>query len=324
MSNAQYETYLKFIQLWKERVGGYVQYRFSGGDPMVLKERLFQMADRGLVVTGQKPFILTAGKALTEHWAEEARAHAISHLFVSVENPFDPDSGAPNPVKVVDAIARCHTDAMPVLPGVCVVRNRSFHRLYDICEWFYERLGRIPLLSEMNFDTYESPTEVEWEALERNLERVVRAFHGKTPLRLFPYVSPELSYGGNDPYIFDLDLENSYGMDEENYVAKLDEFLARLDRENYPALACPKRECTWWEFCDNTKWFWQGDRRNDPTKKLRDYCRFKRILNDVHFRLLVDPSHERTNVAIDADAYVQVHGGIAPRDLGGPAMRATR
>jgi hypothetical protein len=199
---------------------------------------------------------------------------------------------------------------MPIVPGVCVVKNRDFARLYDICCWFYERLGKIPLMSEVNYDAYQPPTESEWEALETNVSRVVKEFHGKTPLKLFPYVSPELSYGGNDPYIFDLDLENSYGMTSGNYESKLAEFLRRLDGLNYPSLKCPEHECNWWEFCDNTKWFWQGDRQNDSVQKLHDYCRFKRLLNDAYYRVLIDAGHPKTDSRIDAEAYVRSHGVV--------------
>lgn len=308
LSDDQFDVYLNFIQHWKKEVGGYTQYRFSGGDPMVLGKRLFALADRGYETTGLKPFMLTAGKALSLRWAERARKHAINHVFVSIENPFAPDPGAPDPIKVSRAIRESDTQELPILPGVCVVQNRDFARLYEICCWFYEKLGKIPLISEVNYDAYQPPSEEEWEALERNLELILKEFHGKTPLKLFPYVSPELSYGGNDPYIFDLDLENSYGMNAQNYQVKLGEFLARLDGSNYPVLKCPEQDCNWWEFCDNTKWFWQGDRQNDSMHKLRDYCRFKRILNDAYFRAVVDPSHGRTVTSINAENYVQMHG----------------
>lgn len=319
ISDEQYGVYLRFIQHWREQVGGHVEYRFSGGDPMVLGKRLFTLADRGFEFLGVKPFVLTAGKALAPHWAEKARKHAIKHLFVSIENPFTPDPGAPDPIRVAEAIKQCHTDEMPVLPGVCVVQNESFSRLFDICCWFFDRLGSIPIMSEVNFNAYCPPTEVEWKALEVNMEQVVREFHGKTPLKLFPYVSPELSFGGHDPYIFDLDLENSYRMTAENYQSKLSEFLRRLDQENYPSLKCPERQCNWWEFCDNTKWFWQGDRQNQPEQKLHDYCRFKRILNDVYFRILVDSTHQPTRTAIDAAEYLKSHG--AERHFQGRHLR---
>lgn len=310
LSDEQFGVYTRFIDYWRKSVGEYVQYRFSGGDPMVLGKRLFTLADRGYDTLGLKPFMLTAGKALAPRWAEQARKHAINHVFVSVENPFNPDPGAPDPFKVTQAIKDSHTDEMPVLPGVCILKNRDFKHLYDVCAWFYERLGKIPVISEVNYDAYQAPSEEEWEALEDNLFRVIKDFHGKTPLKLFPYVSPELSYGGNDPYIFDLDLENSYGMNSENFESKLAEFLDRLDCTHYPSLKCPERECNWWEFCDNTKWFWQGDRRNNPVQKLRDYCRFKRLLNDAYYRVLVDSEHVRTDTRIDAESYVREHGAV--------------
>lgn len=308
LPDAQFDAYLQFIGLWRKAVGGYVQYRFSGGDPMVLGKRLFTLADRGFEVTGLKPFILTAGKALSPRWVEQAQKHSISHVFVSIENPFAPDPGAPDPVKVARAIKQSHSESLPILPGVCVVQNKDFVRLYDICCWFFEKLGKIPVISECNYAAYVPPTETEWSALQQNIERVIQTFYGKTPLKLFPYVSPELAYGGNDPYVFDLDLENKYGMTLQNYEAKLQEFLVRLDGSNYPVLECPEKACHWWEFCDNTKWFWQGDRQNGSVLKLRDYCRFKRLLNDAYYRQLVDCTHPDTREAIDAVAYVDRHG----------------
>lgn len=91
---------------------------------------------------------------------------------------------------------------------------------------------------------------------------------------------------------------------------RIEEFLDRLDGVNYPSLKCPERECNWWEFCDNTKWFWQGDRQNDSVQKLREYCRFKRLLNDAYYRELVDGQHARTVNRIDAESYVRVHGVV--------------
>lgn len=323
LTDEQFNVYLKFIEHWKKEVGGYVQYRFSGGDPMVLGKRLFTLADRGFEMTGVKPFMLTAGKALSPRWAERAMRHAIHHVFVSIENPFAPDPGAPDPIKVTQAIKDSDSPELPIVPGVCVVQNRDFHRLYDICCWFYERLGKIPLLSEVNYHAYQPPTGAEWDALEDNLERILKEFHGKTPLKLFPYVSPELSYGGNDPYIFDLDLENSYGMNADNYRDKLSEFMGRLDSSNYPTLKCPERDCNWWEFCDNTKWFWQGDRQNDAVRKLSDYCRFKRILNDAYYRVVVDPTHPPTLQAIGAEAYVRQHGVLGAGTIHLPVISSS-
>ena len=205
------------IRNWIKITPGINHYRFSGGEPMILGQRLFSLADLGFAELGQKPYVLTAGKVLTLAWAERARKHAISHLFVSIENPFMPDPGAPDPHKVINAIKQCHTNEMPVLPGVCVVHNKCFNRLYDICEWFFEHLGQIPIISGINHSAYESPREQDWEDFAANIERIVRVFHGKTPLKLFPNISPELSFGETDPVTIKLDLENTLGITKNNY-----------------------------------------------------------------------------------------------------------
>jgi MoaA/NifB/PqqE/SkfB family radical SAM enzyme len=306
IADEQFDVYMDFIAYWLEQVPGYTRFRFSGGDPMVLGERLFALAERGYARTGVAPFILTAGKALNERWVTKARESRISHVFVSVENPLAPDPGAPNPIKVVTAIGELDSPDLPIVPGVCVVPNELFGQLYEICAWFYERIGRIPVIHEINYDAYRRPTEDQWRALERNVARVYREFYRVTPLNLFPSVSPELGYGAFDPYIFELDLENTYEMTADNYRAKLGDVTGRLIDSNYPVLRCPQTGCDWWEFCDNTKWYWQGDRFNSKQAKLSDYCRFKRLLNDAFYREIIDQEHEANEDGIDADRYYKV------------------
>lgn len=294
ISDELFDVYMDFVSFWKTRMPGKTTYRFSGGDPMVLGDRLFSLAARAYERTSLRPFLLTAGKALTADWVEKAKDSEISQIYVSIENPTRPAKGAPNPFKVIKAIKAFNSDAMPILPGVCVVPNDCFKDLYKICKWFFEEIGCIPLISEINYAAYTSPTEDEWLALEENLELVVQEFARKTPLNLFSSISPELAYGSVDPYIFELDLENYYGLTADNISEKIELVLKKLRDRNYPALDCKNTDCNWWEFCGNTKWYWQGDRNNDRKSKLTDYCRYKRLVNDVYYRTLVDPSHKQT------------------------------
>lgn len=289
---------MDFVSYWCESIAGFTTYRFSGGDPMVLGNRLFELANRGFERTGRKPFLLTAGKALSQKWAEKARASKLSHAFVSIENPIRPSRGAPDPFKVVKAIRELDSDEFPIVPGVCVIPNDCFDRLFEICSWFYDELGRIPVIAEINYGAYVSPTEDQWEALKVNLERVVEHFARKTHLNLFSSVSPELAYGGHDPYIFELDLDNNYRMTTSNFRDKLCEVTAKLGRENYPTLGCQTTDCAWHDFCVNTKWYWRGDAKNPPHVKFSDYCRLKRLVNDVYYRVLVDSDHPDTTCSI--------------------------
>jgi MoaA/NifB/PqqE/SkfB family radical SAM enzyme len=299
ISDEQFDAYMHFVREWLAQVPGKTTYRFSGGDPMVLGDRLFQLSDRAYHLVGQKPFVITAGKSLDSDWADKARLSSISHVYVSVENPIRPANGAPDPLKVVRAIRELHTTELPIVPGVCVVPNDCFKHLHEICRWFVDELGTIPLISEVNYGAYKSPSEEEWLDLEANLKLIVRDFHDKVPLNLFSSVSPELAYGMHDPYIFELDLENSYGITEGNVQNSIYLAAEKLVQTNYPRLDCQETKCNWWEFCGNTKWYWQGDKNNSKPVKLTDYCRFKRIVNDVFFRELVDPSHLSTAAHID-------------------------
>jgi hypothetical protein len=314
ISDEQFETYMKFIKLWSEAVPGETRVRFSGGDPMVLGDRLFSLADKAYQMTGTRPFALTAGKALSREWTIRAASSALTHVAVSIENPFSPDPKAPNPHKVVKAMLECRDSGFTLIPGVCVVSGEQFEILYETCEWFYDRLGRIPVIHEINYDAYRPPTEENWAALEKSVWRILETYSRRTALNLFPSVSPELGFGGQDPYVIDLDLENSYELNGRNYADKLADVLRRLEHDNYPRLACKTRSCTWWEFCDNAKWYWFGDRNNRPAVKLQDYCRFKRLLNDVYYRFFVDRNFAGTTASIDLDT---PHGAKHPATANG-------
>jgi len=300
ISDELFDTYIEFVARWLDTIAGQTTYRFSGGEPLVLGDRLFILADRAYARTSVKPFVLTSGKALSEPWVQKATRSSISHLFVSIENPVHPARGAPNPKKVAKAIQTLDSSSLPIVPGVCVIPNNCFKHLYEICCWFYDELGRIPVISEINYSAYTSPTETEWNDLSSNLERVVRDFYHKTPLNLFASVSPELAYGTTDPYIVHCGLENMYGLNRENVRKEFATIAKKFIARNYTELRCPSTHCDWWAFCGNTQEYWQGDKNNPREKKLADYCRFKKLLNGAYYRVLVEADHEPSTWNIEA------------------------
>src|SRR5262249_781709 len=153
-------------------------------------------------------------------------------------------------------------------------------------DWFYDHLGHIPVIHEVNYDAYISPNEREWQDLQNAIPAILEKYAGKTPLILFPSVAPELAFGGDDAYVFDLDLANVHSLTMSNYKERVDALATRL-RRDYPALVCGQADCPWWTYCDNVKWFWVGDRSHSRQEKLSDYCRFKRILSDAYYRHLL-------------------------------------
>jgi hypothetical protein len=289
---------MRFIKLCNEHIEGKFSYRFSGGEPMILGERLFELANKGFGITNIKPFILTAGKALDKNWVVEAQNSAISHVFVSVENPVFPDPGAPDPKRIISLIREHNTDKLPIRAGVCVIPVKAFRHLYDICTWFFEELGYIPLICEINYDSYQRPTESEWMDLQDIFYDVVHDFGQITPLNLFSSVIPEYAYGGDDPYLFELNLENSNNLSLDNLEDKLIEVFRSVHTVSYQDLACSQNECPWQDVCSNTKWYWQHDRVLSREEKLRDYCRFKRIASDAYYRAFIDETHVGTECSI--------------------------
>jgi len=294
MDDEQFLTYLDFINAWCKKVDGRFSYRFSGGDPSVLGDRLFELANTGFRITNMRPFVLTSGKDIDERWVRKAKKSAISHVFVSIENPAKPDPGAPNPEEIMHKIKAFNSPELPIVPGVCVVPNDCFSSLYEICKWFFENLEMIPLISEVNFGLYASPTEEEWKELEKNVYKVIRDFFHRAHLNLFSSVAPEYAYGGNDPYIFDLGLNNPHEITDKNIQSKIDEVYNFLHSTSYRSLNCLQEECPWVNFCQNTKWYWQIDKKLDRGRKLHDYCRLKRMISDAFYQNLVDSQHLKT------------------------------
>lgn len=291
ISDELFEIYMNFIKRWSERVEGITSYRFSGGDPMVLGDRLFSLSNTAYQTTGIKPFMLTAGKRLSRKWVTAAQEASIGHVFVSIENPISPDPTAPDPNKVISAIKNFSSEKMPIVPGVCVVPRNVYKHLPEICDWFYEHIGLIPLICEVNYAPYESPSDEELDDLSKAIEVILAKYFDKTPLNLFSSVVPEYAYGGFDPYLSDLSLDNHHGLTLDKIDEKIDEMLAHIESVNYPRLVCNNKSCDWQEFCTNTKWYWQGDGRNEPEVKLRDYCRHKKAISGAFYRTLIDSSY---------------------------------
>lgn len=291
----QFDLYLQTIAGWQAVVPGITHVRFSGGDPIVLGHKIFSLADRCHEATGISPFMLTAGKSLSRSWIDGARASRLSGVKVSIENPFSPDPGAPKPHEIVSKVRNFDSIECPVRLGVCVLRPSSYRDLYRISRWFFDEVGHLPVFHEVNYGFYERPTEADFTALEENVARVLADFGDDGTLSLFPSVSPELSFGAADPYVFDLDLENSYGISAKNVEEKVLEIANNLRTVNYPKANCLNRECPWWEFCDNIKWYWKSDGEISSAEKLQDYCRIKRILNDCFYKYLVDREYRGTH-----------------------------
>lgn len=287
ISDRMYTKYLDFIRAIGERnPTSVVTFRFSGGDPTVLGKRLFELADEGFSVTGVEPYILTAGKCLTDAYVAEARKHHISALVVSLENPLNPDPGALDPMWVMKRVRALSTGDLPIRLGSTIVQNEDFGDVAEICDIVFDCTGQLPKLQEKNFFAYESPTESQLQDLHENLVAAIRKYHRLAPLNFFPYVSPEFSasHGNLPTYLMELDIDNRYQIGSRSQSTS-EQQLERIVAHNYPALDCSNPKCQWRSGCRQVKWVWKaGSDLVDPAQKLTDYCRFKRCINGAFYR----------------------------------------
>lgn len=277
------EAYFRFISYFKNKnPNTNVFYRFSGGDPMVLGDRLFEMSERGFEVTGTRPYILTAGKALSEKWIEKAKNSQLSHACVSLENPLNPDPGAPNPHVVLDKIKIFSSKKFPLRLGLTVVRNQDFAKLYDICDYVYEKTGILPNLAEINYDQFVIPTDQEIEDFQDSIYKIFKRWSGKARINIFPYISPEIysDHGGTKSFLVELDIHDPYKISStEDYDQIIDRILSFQDNRSYPKSGCPETQCPWYKNCERVKWHWVAEYPGLPlTKEMRfnAYCKLKK------------------------------------------------
>lgn len=277
------DSYFRFISYFKQKYPeSNVFYRFSGGDPMVLGDRLFTIARRGYDIIGLRPYMLTAGKALSEKWIEKAKQSALSHACVSLENPLNPDPGAPNPHVVLEKIKTLNSDQFPLMLGLTVVRNQDFAKLYEVCEYVYQKVGILPNLAEINYDQFVVPTDQEIEDFQENIYKIFKRWINETRINIFSYISPEIyaDHGGATSYLVELDINDPYKIKETNdFDEIIDKIISFQENYSYPKSNCPEKQCPWQKNCERVKWHWVASYPGNPvTKAMRfnSYCKLKK------------------------------------------------
>jgi len=288
ITDALFDTYVLFISEAKKilPINIEIQCRFSGGEPLLLGDRIFDLATRVYSFTHIMPYILTNGEAIDKKFVNLAKKSYLNHLYVSIENPLDPDKGAPDPIKIMNKIKKYNSEDFPIIPGVTVIKNEHFKNLYKICRIFYEKVGYLPVFSEVSFNSFGSPTRKQLNDLYKNVFKVVRCFYPKTAIRLFPDISPELYCGGHGHYILQLDLENSYKLTKNNTKTKLRTVLNCLNR-GYLELKCKNKNCEWYNDCRRVKWIWkEGFGKFTSDEKIKNYCNLKKTINNAFFDAL--------------------------------------
>lgn len=276
-----FDNYCKLIKHIKSTYHQNLQVRFSGGEPLMLGDKLFQYSQKLYDETGCSSYVLTNGRLLTKDIIEKSKTSHIEAFLVSIENPFDQSEGAPKTDEVLEKIKSLSCEEVQVLPAIMVVKNNSFNRLFDIADYVYEQIHMLPSYSELTYHAFESPTPEEILALYENVKKIAIKYYGKAAIRIFPYVSPELYANNQKNYLSELDLENSIGITKDNIESVAENMFKKLQL-SYRPNPCQNTTCDWYEDCRIIKWLWlyTYDNPNMSTsKKLKDFCNMKKAIN---------------------------------------------
>lgn len=291
ISKELFKRYVEYISYLKT-ITPHLQVRLSGGEPLVMGDKVFDMTDYIAEKTGVKPYIMTNGKLLSKEIIDKAYEHNVSSFVVSVENPFDVSEGAIDARETINKYAKLQNEQVPLYFGMMVLANNQYSNIFRIADMFYELTGTIPPMCEINYLPYESPTKEELEILYCEVKKLVKKYNGKTPLSLFPYVIPEY-YSGNrksTEYLTEFPIDDKHDMmntPNELLICKTEK---QIDR-SYFAYECENRECDWYDSCRYLKWVWQMDTPEiSAKKKMKDYCELKQVLSNAFFDALVGES----------------------------------
>lgn len=273
-----FERYIAIIKYLKDNLKmNNLTYRFSGGEPLILGDKLYELSNNAYSKLGEKPYILTNGKALNKEVVDKSKENNIGAYIVSIENPFDVAKGAVDPDIVLEKIRELNSDQLPIVPGVLIVSNSKFHLIGEICDYVYTKIKQIPIISEKTFTSYERPTNREYNDLYENLKFVIQKYIGNARLEFFPYIIPELNTEKRE-FLVELDLNGDYISLDKSVAENAQELLEQINK-SYPIVECIENSCDCYEGCNYCKWLWQNEMCSmTKSEKMLDYCNFKKTL----------------------------------------------
>lgn len=112
-------------ELLKASKLGFQEIRFSGGEPLVIGDKLFDFADLVFDTTGVKPSLLTSGLGMNLKWASKARGK-FSGIYVSVENPIEPIQTVVNNKEIIKFMNDNSSEDLPLTYGLTLLTSEHF------------------------------------------------------------------------------------------------------------------------------------------------------------------------------------------------------
>ena len=222
------------------------EYRFSGGEPTVIKDKLFEDANIVREIAGRKPVLLTSGYGLSEEWCRNAE-NLFSNIYISSESPILPYHKKINPDLIVELIKNYSSKKVPLKLGLTLIRPEGYKQLYDIFSYFYEGTNykSFPQLSSPSLKDYVHPTSNQLEHLQTETEKIFLDY-GIIPFYFACFIGTSLFYGEKiDRYVVNVNPDGQYSPFNSISEALDNEILASLKRKN------ERRECVNCEWADS-------------------------------------------------------------------------
>lgn len=118
---------------------GIREFRFSGGEPITLGDKLFAYADIVNSVTGHKPVLMTSGFGIDDRWMDKAKGK-FSAIAISVENPFAPLQSVVNNERILDIMRTNFCEELPFSYGLTLVTAEHFKNIVRIFDFLYKNV----------------------------------------------------------------------------------------------------------------------------------------------------------------------------------------
>lgn len=226
------------------------EYRFSGGDPIVIGDTLFEYADLVFDKTGQKPSLLTSGIGINDSWMRKARGK-FSGIYLSVENPLEPIQTVVDNKYVLKLIGEYSCTELPFQYGLTLIEAHHFKNVVEIFEMLYENSARkvMPQLDYPCIKNYVLPTSRQLQEVYEST-RTLFAKYGLIPFYFVNLVG-SLAYLGDDKLrvVVNLHPDGKYDiydtlLDAWEYSYKLKYYALKQQSQS---TTCQK--CEWVDSC---------------------------------------------------------------------------
>lgn len=138
---------------------GIKEFRFSGGEPLAIGDKLFEYAETIYNITGKKANVLTSGFSINEDWLNKARGK-FGRIFLSLENPLEPFHTKVDINKIMKIVRKHFSSDLPFRYGVTLVSASQFKNINKIFDLMYNGADRhiMPQLDNPCLKDFYTPT----------------------------------------------------------------------------------------------------------------------------------------------------------------------